>query len=59
YQEVNGKRQYFDDREVARRALEIRKKKEEVEFEKRQAEREERERKRIKEDDGERHFHQE
>jgi UDP-N-acetylmuramoyl-L-alanyl-D-glutamate--2,6-diaminopimelate ligase len=59
YQEVNGKRQYFDDREVARRALEIRKKKEEVEFAKRQAEREERERKRAKEDEGERHLHQE
>jgi UDP-N-acetylmuramoyl-L-alanyl-D-glutamate--2,6-diaminopimelate ligase len=59
YQEVNGKRQHFDDREVARRALEIRKKKEEVEFAKRQAEREERERKRVREDDGERHFHQE
>ena len=59
YQEVNGKRQYLDDREVARRALEIRKKTEEVEFAKRQAEREERERKRAKEDGGERHLHQE
>lgn len=59
YQEVNGQRQYFDDREVARRALEIRKKKEEVEFAKRQAEREERERKRGREEGGERHFDRE
>ncbi|MDA7892347.1 hypothetical protein N9B14_07225, partial [Akkermansiaceae bacterium] len=59
YQEVNGRRQHFDDREVARRALEIRKKKEEIEFEKRQAEREERDRKRAREEGGDRNFDRE
>lgn len=59
YQEVSGNRQHFDDREVARRAMEIRKKKEEVEFEKRQAEREERESKRAREEGGERNFDRE
>ena len=49
YQEVNGQRQHFDDREVARRALEIRRKHEEAEFKKRQEEREERDRKRGRE----------
>lgn len=56
YQEVKGQRQRFDDREVARRALEIRKKKEEIEFEKRQAEREERDRKKAREEGGDRNF---
>jgi len=49
YQEVMGRRFHFDDREVARRALEARKKAEEIEFNKRQAEREERERKKARE----------
>lgn len=50
YQEVKGKRFHFDDREVARRALEVRRKAEEAEFKKRQAEREERERRRAREE---------
>ena len=49
YQEVDGKRYHFDDRESARRSLEARKKAEEVEFKKRQAEREERERRKERE----------
>lgn len=49
YQEINGVRNHFDDREVARRALEAKKKADEIEFEKRQAEREEREKKRERE----------
>lgn len=50
YQEIDGKRFHFDDREVARRALEKRRKAEEAEFKKRQAEREERERRKARED---------
>ncbi len=46
YQEMKGQRQHFDDREVARRALETRRKNEEAEFKKRQEERDERDRKR-------------
>ncbi len=49
YQEVNGKSFHFDDREVARRALEIRRKAEEAEFKKRQEEREIRERRKARE----------
>lgn len=44
YQEVRGIRNHFDDREVARRALEARRKREEAEFKKRQEEREKRQR---------------
>lgn len=50
YQEVKGVRNHFDDREVARRALEVKRKKDEAEYLKRQQEREEREKK--KERDG-------
>lgn len=46
YQEVKGKRFQFDDREIARRALEEKRKRDEADFLKRQAEREEREKKR-------------
>ncbi|MGB0326999.1 MAG: UDP-N-acetylmuramoyl-L-alanyl-D-glutamate--2,6-diaminopimelate ligase [Akkermansiaceae bacterium] len=49
YQEIQGKRLHFDDREVARAALEVRRKVMEAEFKKRQAEREIRERKRARE----------
>lgn len=51
YQEIKGVRNHFDDRDVARRALEERRKREEVEFKKRQAEREERDRERGSSDD--------
>lgn len=49
YQEVQGKRFHFDDREVARWALEERRKVMEAEFKKREAEREIRERRRARE----------
>lgn len=45
YQEVKGQRYHFDDREIARRALEEKRKRDEAEYLKRQAEREEREKK--------------
>ena len=45
YQEANGSRIHFDDREVARDALEKKRKLDEEEYLKRQAEREERDRK--------------
>lgn len=46
YQEIKGQRFPFDDRDVARQALDKRRKREQAEFEKRAAEREQRERKR-------------
>lgn len=56
YQEVKGQRQHFDDREVARRALETRRKNEEAEFKKREEEREERDRKKAREFGGDEEF---
>lgn len=44
YQEIKGVRNHFDDREVARRALEEKRKRDEEEYLKRQAEREKRDR---------------
>ena len=49
YQEVDGRRLHFDDREVARRALDRRRREEEAEFQKRQAEREIREQRKARE----------
>ena len=46
YQEIKGTRFHFDDRDVARLALEERRKLEEAEFEKRQAERDKRDQQR-------------
>ncbi len=51
YQEIQGKRTVFDDRDVARRALEARRKREDAEFQKRQEEREKREAKRAQEEE--------
>ena len=48
YQEVKGHRMHFDDREVAQKALEKKRKADEAEYLKRQAEREERDQKKAR-----------
>ena len=59
YQEVQGHRMHFDDREVARNALEKKRKADEAEFLKRQAEREERDQKKARDSNGDSHFKRE
>ncbi len=55
YQEIKGHRLHFDDREIARNALEKKRKADEAEFLKRQAEREERDQKKAREGGGDQH----
>lgn len=59
YQEIKGQRQHFDDREVALRALETKRKKDEEEFKKRQEEREERDKKRGRDFGGDQEYERE
>ncbi|MGJ8695859.1 MAG: UDP-N-acetylmuramoyl-L-alanyl-D-glutamate--2,6-diaminopimelate ligase [Verrucomicrobiaceae bacterium] len=51
YQEINGERRHFDDREHARKALVVYSKKKEAEYEERQRQRDEEDRKNSSEDE--------
>lgn len=59
YQEIKGHRLHFDDRDVARLALEKKRKVDEEEFLKRQAEREERDQKKGRNFDGDDNYNRE